>query len=61
MANRPGARDHWEAFPPSARKAILGWIAQAKREPRELPRVAETAERAARGEHAGQVDRSRST
>jgi uncharacterized protein YdeI (YjbR/CyaY-like superfamily) len=59
LASRPGARDRWEAFPPSARKAMLGWIAQAKREPTRAARVAETAERAARGERAGQVDSSR--
>ncbi len=55
LASRPGARDRWEAFSPSARKAMLGWIAQAKREPTRAARVTETAERAARGERAGQV------
>ncbi len=55
LASRPGARDRWEAFPPSARKAMLGWIAQAKRAPTRAARVTETAERAARGERAGQV------
>jgi uncharacterized protein YdeI (YjbR/CyaY-like superfamily) len=61
MANRPGAKDHWETFPPSARKAILGWIAQARRDTTRASRVTETAERASRGERAGQVDRSKST
>ncbi len=58
LASRPGARDRWDAFPPSARKAMLGWIAQAKRAPTRAARVTETAERAARGERAGQVDQS---
>ncbi len=61
LASRPGARDRWEAFPPSARKALLGWIAQAKREATRAARVTDTAERADRGEHAGQVPRPRSS
>jgi uncharacterized protein YdeI (YjbR/CyaY-like superfamily) len=61
LASRPGARERWEAFPPSARKAMLGWIAQAKREITRTARVTETAERAATGERADRVDRSQST
>jgi uncharacterized protein YdeI (YjbR/CyaY-like superfamily) len=31
----PGSREHWDAFPPSARRGILEWIApgQARRDP----------------------------
>ncbi|WP_082104629.1 YdeI/OmpD-associated family protein [Demequina soli] len=49
-----GARERWDAFPPSARKAILQWIVQAKRPETRARRVAETAEKAARGERANQ-------
>lgn len=48
----PGARDHWESFPPSARKQSLGWIALAKRPETRAARVAEVASRAARGQRA---------
>ena len=50
----PGAREKWDAFPPSARKAILGWIVQAKRADTRTRRVTETAECAARGERANE-------
>lgn len=50
----PGARDHWEQFPRSARRAILEWIVQAKREATRAKRVAETARAAARGERANE-------
>lgn len=48
----PGARDHWETFPPSARKQSLSWIALAKRPETRAARIAEVAARAARGERA---------
>jgi uncharacterized protein YdeI (YjbR/CyaY-like superfamily) len=47
---RTGARERWDAFPPSARRALLEWIAQARREETRRRRIEETAERAARGE-----------
>jgi uncharacterized protein YdeI (YjbR/CyaY-like superfamily) len=50
----PRARGHWEAFPPSARRAILEWIGTAKRPETRLKRVTETATLAARGERANQ-------
>jgi len=50
----PGARGHWEQFPPSARRAILQWIVQARREATRAKRIAETARLAARGERANQ-------
>lgn len=50
----PGARGHWERFPPSARRGILEWIVQARREATRAKRVAETARLAAQGERANQ-------
>jgi uncharacterized protein YdeI (YjbR/CyaY-like superfamily) len=48
----PGAREHWDAFPPSARRQMLWWIVEAKRPQTRRARVAETAEKAGRGERA---------
>lgn len=45
----PGAREHWDAFPPSAQKAALTWIVTAKRPATRAARVAEIAQRSARG------------
>ncbi|MGA9747248.1 MAG: YdeI/OmpD-associated family protein [Nocardioides sp.] len=45
----PGARAHWDDFPPSARKLILTWIVTAKQPTTREKRVAETAEKAAEG------------
>ena len=49
-----GSREQWDRFPPSARRAILEWIVQAKREPTRARRVEDTARLAARGERANQ-------
>jgi uncharacterized protein YdeI (YjbR/CyaY-like superfamily) len=54
---RSGARQAWDAFPRSARRGILEWITQAKREPTRRKRVDETARLAARGERANQWPR----
>ena len=43
LANYPTARAHFDAFPRSARHAILGWIATAKRPETRAKRIAETA------------------
>jgi uncharacterized protein YdeI (YjbR/CyaY-like superfamily) len=43
LAGFPDARRHWDAFPPSARKAILAWITTAKTEGTRAKRVEETA------------------
>ena len=51
---QPGSREQWDGFPRSARRAILEWIVQAKREPTRAKRVEETARLAARGERANQ-------
>jgi len=42
-----GARERFAAFPPASRRAILEWIASAKREQTRARRVAETARLAA--------------
>jgi uncharacterized protein YdeI (YjbR/CyaY-like superfamily) len=50
----PGSRENWEAFPRSARRGVLEWIVQAKTAPTRAKRIAETAEKAGRGERAHQ-------
>ena len=55
----PGSREHWEAFPRSAQRGILEWIVQAKTAPTRAKRIAETAEKASRGERANQWTRAR--
>jgi uncharacterized protein YdeI (YjbR/CyaY-like superfamily) len=51
---QPPAREHWEAFSRSPRRAILEWIAQAKRPETRARRIAEAVEHAARGERPPQ-------
>ena len=46
----PPAAGHWAAFPPSVRKGLLAWIADARRSATRAARVAETARLAARNE-----------
>ena len=46
----PPARQRWDAFSRSRRRAILDWISQAKRPRTRARRVAEAAETAARDE-----------
>ena len=48
----PVARAHWDAFPPSARKAMLWWVISAAKEETRARRVEAIVERAARGERA---------
>ncbi len=57
LAARPGAAALWEAFPWSAKRGILEWISTAKRAETRARRVAETADKAARGERANQWPR----
>ena len=52
LAERPPAADSFRAFPRSARRAMLEWVAQAKRPETRARRVSEIAERAARNERA---------
>lgn len=47
-----GSREQWDAFPPSARKAALAWIVQARRAPTRGDRVERTAAQAAEGKRA---------
>jgi uncharacterized protein YdeI (YjbR/CyaY-like superfamily) len=44
----PRAQAHWDAFPPSSKRMILGWIGQAKREETRRRRVEQAAGMAAR-------------
>jgi uncharacterized protein YdeI (YjbR/CyaY-like superfamily) len=48
------ARHHFDAFPPSTRKGILEWIAQAKTEATRTTRVSKTAELAEQNQRANQ-------
>jgi len=50
----PGSREHFDAFPRSARRNILEWIVMARRPQTRANRIAETAELAAKGERANQ-------
>jgi uncharacterized protein YdeI (YjbR/CyaY-like superfamily) len=50
----PRARDHWDAFPRSARRAILEWISAAKRPETTARRIAETARLAAENVRANE-------
>ncbi|MBO3100904.1 YdeI/OmpD-associated family protein [Cellulomonas fengjieae] len=50
----PGSRQNFDAFPPSARRAILEWIVHAKREATRAARLQETARLAAQNLRANQ-------
>jgi uncharacterized protein YdeI (YjbR/CyaY-like superfamily) len=50
----PAARENWNAFPPSAKKAILSWISMAKRPETRERRVAQTVTQAAENIRANQ-------
>ena len=52
LAATPPARDNWDAFPPSARRAMLGWVVQAGRPETRAKRIGQIAEKAARNERA---------
>jgi uncharacterized protein YdeI (YjbR/CyaY-like superfamily) len=54
LAGRPGAREHFDGFPRSTRRAILEWIVQEKRPETRAERIGETARLAERGERANQ-------
>ena len=49
---RPPALRHWEAFPPSTRRALLAWIAGARRDETRARRIEKTAAAAQLGERA---------
>jgi uncharacterized protein YdeI (YjbR/CyaY-like superfamily) len=48
----PGARENWDRFPRSPRRAMLVWLVEAKRPETRAKRVAEIAEQAALGNRA---------
>jgi uncharacterized protein YdeI (YjbR/CyaY-like superfamily) len=48
----PSARANWDAFPPSARRAMLAWVVRAGRPETRAKRVSAIAEKAARNERA---------
>lgn len=50
----PGAAENFAAFPPSARRSILEWIALAKRAETRAARINETARLAQLGQRANQ-------
>ena len=52
LEGRPPAALNFDAFPPSARKMLLGWIAVAQRPETRAARIAKVAEAAARNERA---------
>lgn len=58
FAEHPGSAENFGAFPKSARRGILEWIAQAKTEATRRKRVEETARLAARNERANQWRRA---
>ena len=50
----PGARENFDAFPPSARRAILDWIVHGKRDATRTARLEESARLAAQNVRANQ-------
>jgi uncharacterized protein YdeI (YjbR/CyaY-like superfamily) len=50
----PAARASWDAFPRSAKRAILEWISSAKKDETRARRVAQTVSEAAVGRRANQ-------
>jgi uncharacterized protein YdeI (YjbR/CyaY-like superfamily) len=50
----PQAREAWDAFPRSARRALLEWIGSAKRPATRTSRIAVTVSEAAQGRRANQ-------
>ena len=57
LAAHGEARKHWDAFPRSARRAILEWISLAKKPETRAKRVEETAHLAAENVRANQWSR----
>lgn len=48
----PAARQHWDGFPPSARKMMLWWVVSAERAETRTKRIAAIVDKAAVGERA---------
>jgi uncharacterized protein YdeI (YjbR/CyaY-like superfamily) len=57
FAAHPGSREQFDAFPPSARRAILEWVTTARRPETRARRVERVAADAAVGERANQPRR----
>jgi uncharacterized protein YdeI (YjbR/CyaY-like superfamily) len=49
---RSTAREKWDGFPPSARRAMLQWVVEARRPETRAKRIAEIADKASRNERA---------
>jgi uncharacterized protein YdeI (YjbR/CyaY-like superfamily) len=49
---RPTAREKWDEFPLSARRAMLQWVVEARRPETRAKRIAEIADKASRNERA---------
>jgi uncharacterized protein YdeI (YjbR/CyaY-like superfamily) len=49
LSERPGARERWEALPPTAKRAYLLWIVTAKRDETRARRVAASSDLVAQG------------
>lgn len=54
FAQRAGAAEAFADFPPSTRRGILEWIGNARRPATRAARIADTADKAQRGERANQ-------
>jgi uncharacterized protein YdeI (YjbR/CyaY-like superfamily) len=52
LDGKPPARAKWDAFPPSARRAMLQWVVEARRPETRAKRIAEITECAMRNERA---------
>ncbi len=52
LAERPAAREHWEAFAPTTRRGYLFWIATAKRADTRARRVRASADLVAEGKRS---------
>ena len=52
LAGTPPAAEHWEAFTPSVKRAILTWILDAKRPETRAKRIEKTAAEAKEGRRA---------
>jgi uncharacterized protein YdeI (YjbR/CyaY-like superfamily) len=52
LDRRPPARANWDAFPPSARRAMLQWVVEARRPETRAKRIADIADKATRNERA---------
>ena len=52
LDSRPGAMANFTAFPPSARKMQLAWVALAQRPETRATRIAQVTDAAARNERA---------